>query len=171
MENVSLKYVIILYLIISANFLPNTFSCTLQRMLNEKMYFKHIAGWLTLLYFVLLSTNPPPSKDGSLFFKTMWQSLLLYVIFVCSTKMNEAFTYIFLTFCLGYFLLINYKDSLDKTVFSDRINMLMLTSDIVALLTLLFMFIGFLRYLSAKMTEYGTNFSILTFFFGKTTCK
>ena len=78
-ENVSFKNLVILYLIISANFLPQTFSCTLQKMLNEHMYIKHIAGWLTLLFFVLLSSSKTPSKDGTLFFKTLLQSFLLYI--------------------------------------------------------------------------------------------
>ena len=170
-ENVSFKNLVILYLIISANFLPQTFSCTLQKMLNEHMYIKHIAGWLTLLFFVLLSSSKTPSKDGTLFFKTLLQSFLLYMMFVFSTKMNKIFTYIFLSFALMYFLLQNYKESLDESVFLDRINQLALTNDILALLAMLFLFIGVLQYSNKKMKEYGGDFNLLTFFFGKTVCK
>ena len=172
MENnaVSLKNVVVLYLIISANFLPNTFSCTLQRMLTETMYFKHIAGWLTLLYFVLIGSNTP-TKDGSQFFKTMFQSAMLYLIYLFSTKLNSTFTYIFLSFCITYFLIQVYTESLDKTVFEDRVNQLVLTNTILTLLTMVILVVGVLVYCNERMHEYEDNFSLFTFIFGKTKCK
>ena len=36
------KGLFILYMIISANFLAQTFSCSLQKVLNNNMYVKHI---------------------------------------------------------------------------------------------------------------------------------
>jgi len=79
--------------------------------------------------------------------------------------------FIFLSFALIYFLLQNYKESLDESVFLDRINQIALTNDIIALLAMLFLFIGVLQYSNKKMKEYGGDFNLLTFFFGKTVCK
>lgn len=57
------------------------------------------------------------------------------------------------------------KESKDK---SDLLNKYKNYSFIIGILTII---IGFFIYMQAKYKEYGSEFNIFTFIFGKTTCK
>ena len=47
------KHIFILYLVISGNFIGNRFSCKLQKLLQNNMFFKHLIGFMLLFFFNL----------------------------------------------------------------------------------------------------------------------
>ena len=74
----------ILYLVISSNFFPQTFSCRLQQLLNSSMIVKHLFGFMTLLFFVV-ATN---TKKDITSFNILLISVAIYLWFIISTKMH-----------------------------------------------------------------------------------
>ena len=52
-----LFFIFIFILIVSANFLAETFPCKLQYQLRNNMLLKHTFGYFTMIFFVVLSSN------------------------------------------------------------------------------------------------------------------
>ena len=148
------KGLFILYMIISANFLAQTFSCSLQKVLNNNMYVKHIVGFLTLFFFITLTSTPTPTQntnfDEKIFFKKIGMSILLYALFICSTRTNNVFFNIFITLLAANFLIKSYTDSLDPEKFKERIKKLNKIATYCGRLSIVILVIGLVLYYGEK---------------------
>ena len=74
----------LMILIVSANFLAETFPCKIQSLLKSSMVAKHFFGLLTMTFFVVL-TLPNAPNDLVTIIK---QSIILYIFFVLISKTN-----------------------------------------------------------------------------------
>lgn len=164
------NFVFTLYLIIGVNFLVQIFSCNLQKYLLDKMYFKHIVGFFTLLFFITLAKNEP-SDDEYLYFKKLGSTLLLYLIFVFSTRLTHLTFWIFIVLVCANFIIRNYMDSLDKEKFKDKLEKLEFASNILTVVSVGVMVIGFIMYYIEKRKEYGKDFDHEIFLVGVPKCK
>jgi len=168
--NTDMKTLLILYLIISANFLAQTFGCKTQYVLNNNIYVKHIVGFLTLLYFVN-SINTDKTTDEFLFFKKIFETIMVYVVFILSTRMNNKIFVLFIGLLMINFILSQYANTLDTEQFAAKLQIYDTIGKVISKLAIVFLVIGVLLYLKEKKMEYKGKFNYLIFLVGKTTCK
>ena len=167
--NTDMKTLLILYLIISANFLAQTFGCKTQYSLNTSMYVKHIVGFFTLLYFVN-SIDTDKTTDEFLFFKRFFKTIMLYLVFILSTRMNTTVFMLFIGLLMINFILSQYANTLDTKHFAAKLQIYDTIGKVISKLAIIFLAIGVLLYIKEKKIEYKGKFSYVTFLVGKTTC-
>ena len=171
-ELVQLKSVFVLYLIIACNFLANTFGCKTQKLLNNNMFVKHLIGFLTLFFFITIVTaSSSDSKDENIFFKKLTAAVLLYVVFLASTRTKGIFFNIFLSLIGANFLIHMYTDTLDKEKFKERIEKLKKYARWLNILAVIVLVIGVIIYTMEKKREYVGKWSTHKFIFGNINCK
>lgn len=170
--------IVLLYLIISSNFIADIFGCTLRDLLKKNTVAKHTLAYLTMLLFVTASTDWSQSYD---FGKLMGYSFSYYLIFVLTTRVPFRFLIpiLFLFTCMYYIKI--YKTTLLRGndagqmplsevrniyVFQDidKYQQLFLNA------SLILVFIGFIVYFKNKKAQYGKKFSVFEFFRSNATC-
>jgi len=160
----------ILYLVIASNFLPQTFSCRLQELMNTSMLAKHLFAFLTLIFFVVLSNTKDSITPGNIGLI----SVGIYLWFIMSTRIHLS-VWIGLIILLGtIYLLQLFENSLkEKNQSSDAITIenIKVAKKILTYLSLTVTIIGFIIYLGEKKLEYGNDFSFFTFILGNQKCK
>lgn len=176
----SLQSVFTMVLIVSANFLAETFPCRVQYLLKNNMIAKHIFGLLTMVFFVVLAVSDT-SQDY--FHHIFIEGILLYLVFILMTKTSTGFFFaIMLLLAVIYLLhlydkkqdtnqMIDEKQKSSSSRSSSRSSRISKVSDILYYLTYILLGIGVLTYIGEKKIEYGKRFSYIYFFLGKPTCK
>jgi hypothetical protein len=165
--NIDMKNLLILYLIISSNFLAQTFGCKTRYVATKNMYVKHILGFFTLLYFVN-SVNTDKTMDEFLFFKNFFKTFLLYVVFILTTRMNNKVFVILMGLLLINFILSQYVNTLDTKHFAEKLQTYNTIGNVISKLAIVFLIIGVLLYL--KEHHMKGKFTFSSFFIGKTRC-
>lgn len=159
------KSVFVLYLIISGNFLANLFGCKIQQALQSNMLLKHLLGFMTMYFFIVLIDQSNLSKDPKL---QLYYTIIFYIIFILSTRMDYKWWIIFIiSLCIIYIIQV-YKDhekttDSEKQIYNKYQTYLTYFSGIILLL-------GFVVYIGKKKAEYKNNFKWSTFLLGKTEC-
>lgn len=159
MKEIPLYMVFVLYLIISSNFLAQVFSCRLQYLLNNSMIAKHVIGYMTFLFFVILSSGNKYSTNEAL-----WYSLLIYLLFWISTRMSLSYFITFITLTAILYILHLYEK---EFIYPEK---LVLIRSILQLFLLILLFTGFIFYYIEKQLEYKNKFCFTTFMLGKPKC-
>ena len=163
-----LSLLFLLFLLVSGNYLENLFPCKIQRFLVDNMYFKHLLGMLTLIFFIVLVNKASGGKN--IILKDIIKiSIKLYILFILLTNNQKRFFIASIVIlCLLYIIQI-YKNELDKNT-----KKYMYVSNLEKGLYYCFIIIlviGFTIYLGAKKLEYGREFNYLTFLLGRPECR
>lgn len=162
----STKSIFVLYLIISGNYLANLFGCKTQQALNNNMFLKHLLGFMTMYFFVVLVDSKSQWSDSPR--TQLLFTFLFYCIFVITTRMDYKWWIVFiLGLCVIYVLQV-YKDH-DKTKETDSIKYENYQRYLIYF-TGIVIIVGFLIYYGRKRLEYGDFFDNITFLLGKTSC-
>lgn len=176
-DQLPIYVIFILMLIISAGYLPQILPCKVQRKLEENIYLKHIFGFLTLLFFVII-TNPLESQNV---LKTIPQTVILYFIFLLYAKTDYRFFFI-ITFisAILYILMLrkaellkivkDEKDENEKKRLTYTLEKIIIASNTIFIIIIFLIICGFLIYLGEKKIEYKDKFNYLTFILGKPYC-
>lgn len=170
--------IFILLLIISSNYLAELFPCRLQYLLRNNIYFKHLFGFLTLVFFVSISIE----NIGGDIFELMKNSFILYLYFILLTKNN---IYFFLT--ISIILTIIYLAHIELMLIKKKekntsIELAFLElyhgnknkyglDNLLHHSLLIILILGTIIYMGEKKLEYNKNFSYVTFFLGKNICR
>lgn len=164
-ENIT-PYLFILYLVISSNFLAPTFNCRVQELLNTSMFMKHILGFLTLVFFVVIAGI----SETMSFIHLMSMSIGLYLWFIVSTRVH-LHTFIVLITLLGIVYMIDlYQKKVTKPE-PMRDKMIADAKKAISIFALLVTLVGFVIYLGEKKIEYRSDFSFTKFLLGNPTCR
>lgn len=160
------KYIFVIYLIISGNFMASLFGCRTQDALNNNMWLKHLLGFMTMYFFVILVDSKSKWSDSP---RTQFLfTSLFYIIFIITTRMDYKWWVAFIIgLCLIYILNV-YKEH-DKTEDKDRKTYETYQQYLIYIVAVIIC-IGFIIYYGRKKLEYGDKFDYLTFFLGKTSC-
>jgi len=165
-----------IYLIISCNFLSDLLGCKFKKLLRENMYVKHIFGYLTLVFLVILTSVDINDEENLI--KALIYSFVLYIWFICTTKTHIYTTItVLLIFFIMYVLSIRIK-ILEKNIENDKnkeeIDKLNLVNLSLLIIAFVITFFGVLYYLmlqNNKLSRNSDEFSYITFFIGKHKCK
>ena len=103
-QYISIYNIFIFFLIISSNYLGELFPCKVQKMLDSNMLFKHIFGFLTLSFFVILTDKSIAHNFKHIFFN----SFMLYGIFLIFIN-NTVNFFIISLFIAAIIYIINIK--------------------------------------------------------------
>jgi hypothetical protein len=171
--------IILIYLIISSNFIADIFGCQLKYILRTSPAIKHILVYLTLLFFVVSSSD---WSSGHHFTELVHYSFLYYFIFILTTRLP----FNILLFVLLLFTFAFYLDIYQKTLTAHNKNGLYPLSELSAIhniktfqkyqsillnSSLVAIFFGFIIYFRTKQREFGSKFNLIHFFLGRTKCK
>lgn len=158
----------VLYLVISSNFLAPLFSCRLRSMIEESMLVRHVLGFLTLTFFVVVATKTKPLS----FSQVMGLSGFFYTWFVLTTRMRLAFWFIVISLVGAIYLIHLYQSDLTSdTPTEEEATRLTLVKQILAAVAGIITVVGFLSYVGEKKIEYKSAFKIEKFLLGAPTCK
>jgi hypothetical protein len=160
-------YLVLIYLVISSNYLGNLFGCRIQTLFHNNVYIKHLLGFFTTYFFIVLATPPAGSTNMSL----LGFAGLMYVWFYVTTKMSVTYWVpMILCVLLAYFLYIYNKQEEDvaKPEMKQRIEVVQsILTAAAAVLTV----VGVVVYYGEKKLEYGPSFKPGDFWFGLPNCK
>jgi len=157
-----------LYLIIAGNFLAPLFGCRLQYFIETNFIARHYIGFLTMLLFVRLTADAKSS-----FKNILVTSLIMYMWFVATTRVN-FFAWILIITLASALFFIHYYETAEKdpdykkTTFDTYLPKIKnLTVMSMAAITV----VGLIVYAGEKRLEYGKKFNWETFIIGITPCK
>ena len=175
----------------SANYLGELFPCQVQAVFSKNMIVKHILGFLSLMFFVVLTR--PNLYTSSNF---VYVSVLLYGFFMFLSKLNYIIWFIvfgiFAILYVSHVYLnqiesenqINRSKIGDNTVSPDaddkmptqniteKIETIKMIQKYLLFAVLPTTLVGFIHYLGEKKIEFGPNkFNYTQFLFGKPRCK
>jgi hypothetical protein len=169
-SNAPYNSLFIIYLLISCNFLAQLFSCQLQNILRNYMYVKHIVGFFTMLFCIILVDSTIQKEKRYL--EGLGYAIIFYIWFWITTKTNIYITLnVILLFSMIYILQL-YKNSLDEDQDNEKDKEKISNLQIfIVIIAVIVSFIGFIMYYLEKKKEYKENWSTKDFLFGRTDCK
>lgn len=99
-----IRGLVIIYLIVSGNYLGNLFSCSLQKILHENTTIKMIATFFTILFFVAVEDNKN-NLQGSL-----RNAITIFILFLISTKVSIKYLSVLMILLIFYYLFEKYYE-------------------------------------------------------------
>jgi len=160
------SFLFILYLVISSNFLAQTFNCRVQQLFNSSMVVKHILGFMTLVFFVIVASV----SDSISFINTFLISIGVYAWFIASTRLHLT-SWLLLITILGVIYILDMYQKKTDVPDPKKDEEIQYTKKILSVSALLITIIGILLYAGEKRIEYGSEFDLLTFIVGKPICR
>ena len=161
--------IFIFFLIVSANFLAETFPCRLQNVLRNNMFVKHLFGLFTMIFFVVLSSGIKNKNIENI----LKNAVILYIIFMLITKCQSNLFFIIIVL-LGTTYIINIIKEQEIENNKKELNEDNIYDTIIYILYIVifvFIILGVLLYMGEKKLEYKKNFNYITFFIGNSVCK
>lgn len=147
-----------LYLWLLFGFLSSMVSCDLQRWMMSNWLFRHVIGIISfLLLFTIIDTSNQVSIN-ILIAKT----LIVYFIFILMTKSKWYYALpvlILLTIDQLCKAQVDYYNK-DKEKYKNKIENFIKIREILSVLIVLFIIIGFVSYTIRQKNEYKEKFSI-----------
>lgn len=161
------RNVFILYLVLAGSFLQPLFPCHSTRLIGNSMIIRHLLGFLTLIFFVVVTDT---EIDDYLPLGTILAvSTVIYIWFLLSSRMSANW-WIGLVFLLAALYLTDLYESRAKKLSAEQSEYLEWAKKGLIGAGLATTLIGFLIYVGEKKLEFRGDFDYLTFFLGKETC-
>jgi hypothetical protein len=171
------NYLIVFYLLIGANYIASLFSCQLQYALKNSMVFKHLLGFMTLYFSVVLvakDSDQAPVNPA----RKLGEALVLYVLFIMSTRMPIGLfatvaSLLFITYYLNgtkaYYAEV--KDGHKQQRSNRTVAVIENVQQTLKILAFVLILIGFILYLGQKSREYKSQWDWGLFMLGTPSCK
>jgi predicted ferric reductase len=158
------KYLFILYLVISGNYLGNLFGCRVQDLFTNNMLVKHLLGFLTFYFFITVadSSNKYTLRNKFLI------SITVYLIFILSTKIHYKAWYVMIISLALVYILHLLKDEKDDPEKQEQIKQ---AESFLVVIAAIVIVLGFIYYIGEKKIEYGKDFNLIQFILGAPSCK
>ncbi len=181
LDKIPVYAIFVLMLIISANFLKELFPCKFQHSLEHNIYLKHLFGFLTLLFFVVLTAPLDEKPFDNIFIK----SVGIYIWFVLFLRTTyPVFIILLIIFALMYIVvlkktyykeLFGKKENIEKEKMVDDLNLYDSINHYLLIFAALLTIIGFIIYLGEiKYSLKNKKFNLLEFIhfiIGKPPCE
>ncbi len=162
------KGLLLLLLLISGNFLGESFNCKTQKLLKNNMIIKHVIIILTV--FFTLDFN---YESDIKFSKMLLETLAIWILFVLFTKMNYKFTItvLFLTI-IQYMIYTQVKRIKNKNKTENKyIEYLDKFNNYLLYFIIFIILIGSTHYYLDKRNTYKKSWSSMKFLLGTPYCK
>lgn len=162
------RTILLLFIILSANFLQHGLSCNIREHLRNSILDKQIFILLTIYFTVSLMDT-----DNELEIKKrIVYSLIIFLMFIIFQKTNKYFTItIFILLVISFTLNEKIKfNNLNNKQYKDEEKKIKNIINIIYIVSLLLLIIGHLIYFKKQYLEHKKNFNIKTFYLGTLTC-
>jgi hypothetical protein len=177
-----------MYLILFGAYTVHLLPCRVQALLEGNVFLSHIIGLFTMLFFVVIAGEDLADENLGWTFTT---ALVLYILFVLSSKMNIYLWIISFFLLICFYIIVLYEKQDGKliiksnpsqnaqdsqqnkikkplSIFGIDIDTIKTTLGFIILGSIL---LGFIIYFGEKRIEYGKNFRFDYFLLGKPTCR
>ena len=200
-SNKAILALFFLYLVLISGVNTSLLNCDIQKLLHDSLFIRHFIVFLSIFIFTfILNWYTPQSlvikenmnnekNELDIKYKNKYKyvkdsflySIIIYIIFVFSSKQEHDSMYRFLVLLLLIISLFIFyrieKDHLQideiKTFFisKNEINKLHNTLSILYFALLINLVYGVSIYMEKQIKDKKSNFNIITFFFGTHRCK
>ena len=160
-------YLVLIYLVISSNYLGNLFGCRIQTLMSKNAYMKHLLGFFTTYFFIVLATPPANSTNLSL----LGFSALIYLWFFLTTKMSLSFWVPMILCVLFAYFLYQYNKQEENTLSEESKQRIQMVQSGLSAIAGVLTIVGVVMYYGEKKLEYGPAFQPGEFWFGLPLCK
>ena len=160
-DNLPVSSLILFFLIITADSMKTLAPCNLRKLSTSNLLYKHIVGFLTLLFFIEL-VEIADDKDSLI--SILKKTSILYFWFLLTTKMYyPLFIVILFVFLIIFMIHIYSKRGNINNETKEKIKKI---NNYLYIFSIIITIIGVLIYYSIKKKEYNNKFNILSFIFG-----
>jgi hypothetical protein len=159
-------YLALVYLVISGNYLGNLFGCRVQQLFREEMWLKHLLGFFTA-YFLIILSSPPENYDS---LQTIGLTAVIYVWFYLTTKMHVKLWIPMILAALVAYVLYVYKKQAPKEE-TERKALIEKGQQVAILFAAVVTVLGVVAYYGEKRLEFGAEFDAWTFWTGVPECR
>lgn len=166
----ALPAIMIFYLLIFGNYVAELLPCKLQAFISKSIIARHIIGFFTLMFFVVLSERSFISGQLSIT-EILGKTLIVYMIFLISSRSDVLFWSIGTGLLLVYYVIDLYEKEHPDDKDSETGETLKLVLKILGPLILSVYIMGCVVYLGEKRNEFGKNFQLRKFFMGRPYCR
>tara|TARA_B100000902_G_scaffold399910_1_gene473537 strand:- start:4982 stop:5539 length:558 start_codon:yes stop_codon:yes gene_type:complete len=175
-------FVFFIFTIIAGGESLTLLSCQMQKNLKNNIFLKHLIGYLLIFGMIMMeggwefnydtTTYSTDWTNGNTLHSLGW-AVILYLLLILSSKMKFLFSLILVILIFIIYIINTYKNNLilKKEIDDKRENIYKNITNILILLFLLTLIIGFFEYLIYKKKEYAKNFDFIKFFIGVNKCK
>ena len=153
-------YIALFYLTISTNFIGELYNKELVYVLHNNYYVKHLLGYVTLLTFIIMSNT----KTNNLI-EDLKLSVITYLIFVASTKINPHYFLLSITCIFSAFMIERISTAYITDIKNKK--KLKLLYNYLGVLGVTIIIYGCVKDYIKKSKLYKENFSLIKFFFEK----
>jgi hypothetical protein len=162
------RNVFILYLVLAGNFLQPLFPCHSTRLFESSMWIRHVLGFLTLIFFVVVTDTEVDDylPLGSI----LAVSAVIYVWFLISSKMTANWWIGLVVLLAALYLIDLYEGRMTKDTPDQKERRDLIKTVILGVSMFLTLF-GFLIYVGEKKLEYKNDFNYTTLLLGTPVCK
>ena len=170
------KVLLLTYIIISSSYCSNLFSNGLKKAIESNRFVQHIILILLIMSLMIVFGNPFGIEISSTHtINIVLITLLIYVWFILTTKLDLAWNIAIIILLAIYFLYeskntidlqIELKDSLiTNETKSELVKTFTHTNNIVLAGIFGVTLVGTLFYTSEKQVQYGGGFNLMNFWF------
>jgi Ca2+/Na+ antiporter len=156
------------YLIVFCNFTKELLGCRLQHALDKNIFAKHFIGFM-LLFLLVIMVDPKNMEKNLL--SNLGFTILIYVLFMITTKLNLYVMLIVLLLLLVCYILATIAKKKREEKKDDEYKNLKIVEQTLFIIMAIISVVGLSLYFMEKYREYGNRFSIIKFILGVTSCR
>lgn len=177
-----IAFLFLIFAVISGGYMSNILSCQMQKWLSGTSYSRHIVGLLLIFVFIMLEggwsfdvkKNDAAPNDWSSgnAVETMAMALIIYVLFVLSSKMKFwANATLFISLFLLYAINTQRSFYVARGTIAPKTNETVLAFEyaVLAVTAVIFVY-GIVDYALYQMKDRGSEFDYFKFFLGGKKC-
>ena len=182
LDNISTYSIVIIgiYIAVAATIVPFTvMGENVRKTIQENYYFQHILTF-SIIFFLIILFNKIPSNvplnglysiinsPSYELLKLFGISILIYALFIMSSRASLMFTSVILVLLLILFILNTIALKKKEENNEEEYKKYMLSKNIIFIILIILCSTGTFMYIIDKHKEYGDNFTILSFLFEDT---
>jgi hypothetical protein len=162
------RNVFILFLVLAGGFLQPLFPCNTTKLFTESKILRHLVGFFTLIFFVVVSDTE--LDDYMPLGTILTTSVVIYFWYLIASKMTANWWLVLIALLATLYIIDLYEERQKKE--DPVIAAHLVTAKNVILGTSLFVtLVGFLIYLGEKKLDYKGKFNYSDFFLSTPQCK
>jgi hypothetical protein len=175
-------FIFVIYAVVTSGYIQDILSCQMRAFLQNLYYPRHLFGILLVFIFIMMEGGwgwnteeqeaQPNDWSSANVIDTLTMSLLIYTIFLLSSKSKILpniifFTLMFILYCMN--TQRNYWKA--REIISEETNSTILNVEIgMFIVSMLVLVFGFGDYVLYQKAEYGNQFSWYSFILGSKKC-
>jgi hypothetical protein len=169
MYEVTIAALFVVFFSISDNYVGEVIGCRTRKLFMNNMFFKHIS-LIFFIYFAVNLTNQEHEHP----LVNLRNTFILWILYIIFIRMDTVYLGICIAILVAFYMLENYKLYLQyhvKDEYEKHIETYNQVSEILKIIILFPLSIGFYKYYKQEKGIYGKDLSIKKFILGHKKCK